>query len=72
MRSATCSIWSREMKLWVSGKPGAIQAAGRDALLIRSKTREVRGGLRVALFNWAGLIFGGWRDPAMDAAPRKV
>jgi hypothetical protein len=27
MHSTTCSIWSREMKLWDSGKTGAIQMA---------------------------------------------
>lgn len=27
MHSATCSIWSREMKLKVSGETGTIQAA---------------------------------------------
>ena len=29
MRSATCSIWLREMKLKVSGETGAIQSAAR-------------------------------------------
>ena len=52
MHSATCSIWSREMKLWISGETGAIQVACPSFKPVARNRALTLGAMSVA----AGII----------------
>ena len=61
MRSVTCSIWSREMKLKVSGETGAIQGSSLCAVrvdLTLSDGRRVLVEGPTALVAVLGLVEG--------------
>jgi len=42
MHSATCSIWSREMKLKVSDETGAVHAAASPSVMVTARALSIR------------------------------